>query len=119
MTPSTALSKDSSEAVYNKLSQIESTLMSPYCPGLLLRDCPSPAATELKEEIRTELSHGKSVQEIEDALFARFGEAKLRSAPPMRGVGLLAWVVPLGVFLIGITIVVFRLFRAHGNKKSL
>ena len=35
-------------------------LLSPYCPGRTLADCPSPDAGALREEIRTRIDSGES-----------------------------------------------------------
>jgi len=48
----------------NEFELIENQVLSPYCPGRLLRDCPSSKASELKQSIRTDLSNGKSRNEI-------------------------------------------------------
>ena len=82
---------------------IYSDFMSPYCPGLLLADCPSQAAAELRNEIRAQLEDGLAEREIRGRLETQFGE-KLLAAPHARGLGLVAWVVPflaVGVGLVG------------------
>lgn len=73
-------------------------LMSPFCPGRTLADCPSPQAAELRDYIRLRLDSGATRSEIVDELYATYGDVIL-GAPRARGFGLLAWIVP-GVFLL-------------------
>jgi cytochrome c-type biogenesis protein CcmH len=60
--------------------RIFSSVMSPYCPGKLLADCTSPAAGELRAEIRSRLAAGEPPDAIERELYARFGDS-IRAVP--------------------------------------
>ncbi len=71
-------------------------LMSPFCPGLLLADCQSSAAAELRAEIRDRLEAGESRVEVVDDLVLRFGPG-VRGQPEPRGFAVLLWIVPLGL----------------------
>jgi cytochrome c-type biogenesis protein CcmH len=73
-------------------------LMSPFCPGRTLADCPSPQAAQLRDHIRARLDSGATRAEVVDELYATYGDTIL-GAPRARGLGLLAWIVP-GVFLL-------------------
>lgn len=73
-----------------------SQLMSPYCPGLLLADCPSQDAFDLRAEIRARLAAGETPAQVEEALYARFGES-IRATPEPRSWGLLLWAAPFVV----------------------
>jgi cytochrome c-type biogenesis protein CcmH len=75
--------------------------MSPYCPGLLLADCSSGAAITLREEIRAALAAGTSEAEVRAQVERRFGE-RILAAPPRRGFGLVAWLVPYLALAIGV-----------------
>ena len=83
--------------------------MSPYCPGLTLIDCPSTKAARLREWIAAQEQAGRSRQEVEDELFLRFGE-KILQAPPPKGFGLLAYLIPGTLLFLG-GAVVFALLR--------
>jgi len=91
-----------SPALANDPSQDAATiareLMSPFCPGLLLADCQSSGAHDLRAEIRSRLEAGETSRDIVDDLAARYG-ASIRGEPAMEGVGMLAWGLPpaLGV----------------------
>lgn len=75
--------------------------MSPWCPGLLLSDCRSSAAVDLRDEVRRDLQAGASEAEVRARIEARFGE-KLLAAPHARGFGLVAWVTPFAMVALGL-----------------
>lgn len=86
-------------------------LMSPFCPGRTLADCPSPDAAHLRRQIEARLAAGESAETIVTAFTHQYGEALL-AAPPRRGWGMVAWVVPgLAVFAAGALLVLW--LRAH------
>jgi cytochrome c-type biogenesis protein CcmH len=89
-------------------------LMSPYCPGRTLSDCPSPQADELRLWILEQARAGATREEVEAELFRSFGD-QLRQAPRAEGFGLLAYAVP-GVFLLagGVLLAAF-LRRSRGS----
>ena len=76
--------------------RIFSELMSPYCPGLMLADCPSPDAFELRAEIRARLVAGETPAQVKADLYARFGD-RIRATPEPREWGLLLWTAPFVV----------------------
>ncbi|MCB0333496.1 MAG: hypothetical protein KDD55_08345, partial [Bdellovibrionales bacterium] len=53
--PQTPLSH---EEVEHRAFEVEGYLLSPFCPGRLLRDCPSSGAHDLKIEIREAVATG-------------------------------------------------------------
>ncbi len=55
------------------LQELSNDLMSPYCPGRTIASCPSQQARKLEDHILAEAKAGKSRDEIEQALVARFG----------------------------------------------
>jgi cytochrome c-type biogenesis protein CcmH/NrfF len=81
-------------------SELERELMSPYCPGSSLVECPSPAATELRLWIRAQEAAGVPRASVEARLFEEFGD-KLLHAPRAEGWGLWAYLVPGAVLLGG------------------
>ena len=68
-------------------------IMSPFCPGLTLAACPSPAAAELRIEIGQRFRQGEAREAILQDLVSRYGDHIL-GTPPASGVGLLVWIVP-------------------------
>lgn len=85
--------------------EIESDLLSPFCPGRLLRDCPSTATRNLKEDIKTKILEGKTAEAVKEELIEKYGE-DLRAAPPKSGIGLLAWYLPVVFLLLGLLLLV-------------
>ena len=101
--------------------QLAHDIMSPYCPGLSLSDCPSPNAAQLREWIIEQEAAGASREAVEEQLLARFGD-QLLQAPRPEGAGLFAYAIPLGIFLLGAVGVGLMLFRrsagAAGGETS-
>lgn len=60
IAPSLALSIELDPNFNKQAHQIFYQTLSPFCPGRLLSDCPSTAATELKDKIRIKLNAGES-----------------------------------------------------------
>ncbi len=103
-------------AVEEKLREVNANVLSPYCPGRLLQDCPSGAAGDLKDEIREMLKEGKSVEEVYDELYLRFGDS-VKAAPDSSGFGMLAWLGPFIFLAIGLLVYYFWV-RAHQDRES-
>ncbi len=85
-------------------------LMSPFCPGRTLADCPSPQAEQLRLWILMQEAAGRSHDDVEAELLERFGD-DIRAAPRAEGFGLTAYAVPVLVFLAGGAIVALFLRR--------
>ena len=75
-------------------------LMSPYCPGRPLADCPSPQAQTLRMWLIVQEAAGRPRAEVEAEVVARYGESVL-SAPKAEGSGLAAYVLPALAFVAG------------------
>lgn len=91
--------------------ELSDELMSPYCPGRALSECPSSAAEELRLWIIQQENSGMSRESVESALLTRYGDILLQT-PKAEGVGLIAYVVPGGLFVvIGLVGLVFILRR--------
>lgn len=75
-------------------------LMSPYCPGRTLAECPSGKADTLRAWLQAQETSGRGKDEVEAELVARFG-VQILSAPPPEGFGLAAYFVPVLAFVAG------------------
>jgi cytochrome c-type biogenesis protein CcmH len=75
-------------------------LMSPFCPGRTLADCPSEKAEELRSWIVDQEAVGRSAEEVHAEVLAAFGDV-VRQAPVPTGLGLAAYVIPILLFLAG------------------
>ena len=83
-------------------------VMSPFCPGQKLAECPSPNASALREWIIDQERAGVSKAEVERQLLARWGD-QLLQAPRAEGFGLFAYAVPIGAMLAGGVLVALAL----------
>ncbi len=75
-------------------------LLSPYCPGRLLSDCPSPQAQTLRMWLIVQEAAGRPRAEVEAEVVARYGESVL-GAPRAEGIGIAAYVMPAVAVLAG------------------
>jgi cytochrome c-type biogenesis protein CcmH len=81
-------------------NDISAQIMSPYCPGVTLHDCPSDSATALRTRIADMAADGMTRSEIMAELVDEFGPT-IRAAPATTGTGLLAWILPAVAILVG------------------
>ena len=79
--------------VEREAARVTGSVMSPFCPGRLIADCPSPAAIEMREQIRQRIAAGETAEGIQAELLETYGEY-VRAAPTGSGFDLAAWVVP-------------------------
>ena len=86
------------------MSEIESQLMCPTCQSRLDLSH-SPAADRIRAFVEKKRLEGWTAQQVKDALVADFGPSVL-AAPPAAGIGLVAWLVPIGAVLVGVGIVI-------------
>ena len=80
-------------------ADLEAELVCPTCKTTLDQSN-APVAQRMKHFIRERIAAGDSEEEIKDALVAQFGENVL-ATPSKSGFGLLAWLLPLGVLVVG------------------
>jgi cytochrome c-type biogenesis protein CcmH len=91
--------------------------LSPFCPGRLLRDCPSGEATLLKDKIRQRIVAGESPEEIQESIYAEYGD-EVRAAPPSTGFGIFAWVTPFLFLLVGFAFTIVWLRSKRSEPES-
>jgi len=80
------------------LGELEGEVMCPVC-GTTLDQSDSPAAQQIDRLIVSRIAAGDTKNEIKNRLVAEYGEAIL-AAPRRRGLGLLAWWLPLGGIVV-------------------
>jgi cytochrome c-type biogenesis protein CcmH len=88
------------QAVDTKASELYDEVMSPFCPGRTLANCPSPQAAQLREQIKQRLAAGSTDEQIKEELYEAYGEVVL-GAPRKEGFGLLAYILPALFILLG------------------
>lgn len=88
-----ALSNPAIAAPQDVANDISQHIMSPFCPGVTLHDCPSDSAVALRDRITGLAEEGFSRSQIMDQLIAEYGNS-IRAEPPRSGSGLVAWLLP-------------------------
>jgi cytochrome c-type biogenesis protein CcmH len=109
------VSAQSPEDLANDISQ---KIMSPFCPGVTLHDCPSQSALEMRDRIEGYARSGMSEDAIMDRLEAEYGAA-IRAEPSSEGAGLVAWILPgLGAIAGGaLAVIVVRRWSARSPQR--
>jgi cytochrome c-type biogenesis protein CcmH len=104
----------SPEDLANDISQ---KIMSPYCPGVTLHDCPSQSALDLRDDIEDYARSGMDEAAIMERLERDFGPS-IRAEPSSEGAGAIAWILPLILVLAG-GIVAWWLVRHWTARREL
>lgn len=81
-------------------AELAKQVMSPFCPGLALSECPSPQAEQLRQWIIAQEQAGAGRAETEQRLYEVWGD-QLRHSPRAQGIGILAYAVPGAAILLG------------------
>ncbi len=102
-----AAQEDPEIALARSAHELSRELMSPYCPGRTLADCPSPDAGAVREEIRVALRAGEPVDSIRKRIEARFGAVVV--GVPTTALG---WLIPILGLAAGAGVLVLVLRRA-------
>jgi len=116
--PTPSLIAQAGESVDRDARIIFETVLSPYCPGRTISNCPSPQADVLRNEIKDKLASGQAPADIKDELYETFGD-ELRTVPRARGIGLLAWVVPGIAFLTGGSAIALWMLRTSASRSAV
>jgi cytochrome c-type biogenesis protein CcmH/NrfF len=79
------------------------------CQGQSIADSDAPIAGAMRNEVRKRIAKGESPDAVRQWLISRYGDW-VSFEPPMRGSGLLLWILPLLLLLIaaGFARTVFR-----------
>jgi cytochrome c-type biogenesis protein CcmH/NrfF len=81
-------------------NSISEQVMSPFCPGVTLHDCPSDNAIQLRSQIAAWAARGWSAQRIMAKLVAEYGP-DIRAVPSDRGAFRLVWLLPAIALVLG------------------
>ena len=101
-SPATAqpVSDSEAEPTPRWATEVTRELMSPFCPGVTIAECPSGQAKSLAAWIVVQADSGRSKDEVLETLYERYGD-QVRAAPRAQGFGLAAYAVPIVVFVFG------------------
>jgi cytochrome c-type biogenesis protein CcmH len=83
-----------------RLKRLEAELRCLVCQNQTLADSNAPLAEDLRREVRTLATSGKSDAEIKEYLVARYGDFVLYKPPVQRNTWLL-WLGPFALLLCG------------------
>jgi len=83
------------QAIDTKAQELYDEVMSPFCPGRLLANCPSSQAADLRDRIREQLAAGEAKEDVIDGLYAIWGEEVLGARR-----NAIAWLVPVAVIAL-------------------
>jgi cytochrome c-type biogenesis protein CcmH len=84
--------------------EVAGLLRCPVCQGLSVADSPSLMATNMKQQVRELLARGYTEEQILSYFEQSYGGFVLLK-PKFRGPGILVWLLPLFVLLLGALIV--------------
>lgn len=105
-------------ALERQARQLETQLVAPCCWTQQVSVHQSPAAEEIRRDIRRQLAAGRTPQEILDAYVAAYGE-RILAQPPARGFTRALYVLPVVLFIAsaaGLVVLVRRL--AQGARAT-
>ncbi len=95
-------------------------LRSPWCPGFMLEVCPSPDASAFRDTLRMMAHQGVESDSLVEWALARHGE-EWRAMPRAQGTGLLAWIIPPVILVLGaglVVVVLRRLRKGSGGYRA-
>lgn len=102
-----------SAAPQDDANYISENIMSPFCPGVTLHDCPSDSAVALRDRITAMAESGMTRTQIMAALIDEYGET-IR-VEPTGGSGVIAWVLPAIAGLAG-AFIAWRFMRGWARR---
>jgi len=99
------------------LNELEGEVMCPVC-GTTLDQSSSPAAQQIKRVIASRIAAGDTKSQIKNQLVAEYGDAIL-AAPEHKGLGLLAWWLPIAGIIAAAVIVGAGAWRWSRRREPL
>lgn len=84
----------------DEVNEIARNLFCPICENTPLDACPTQACQDWREEIRVQLSEGRTRAEIEQYFVERHG-ARVLAQPRFEGFTILVWLLPILAVLLG------------------
>lgn len=89
----------------DRIASLSTRLMSPFCPGLTIHDCPTQESEELRTQMIEWAEMGWSNERIVERLRSQYGPSI--EAIPRDGNAYLVWAIPGLALLAGIAIAYF------------
>lgn len=98
------------EAVGALVADIGSKLRCPVCQGVAISDSPAGMAVKMRGQVKDLVTKGYNEEQILTYFERSYGEF-VRLEPPMKGLNLLVWLLPVVVLLVGAGLVVMKARR--------
>lgn len=100
-------------------TDMSAEIMSPFCPGVTLHECPSAEALRLRDRIETWFRDGMTRDQVLDRLETEYGSG-IRATPSGKGFGLVAWLVVAGAVLAALATgsLLLRKWLRRGEETS-
>jgi cytochrome c-type biogenesis protein CcmH len=102
---------ESQRQSYIKLTE---ELRCPVCQNQNIADSDAGMAGDFRDEVASMIQQGQSEQQIIDFMVQRYGDF-ITYNPPMRMDTIVLWALPLLIFLVAISLLVFNIRK---NQKS-
>ncbi len=103
-------SADDNAALDKRLDHVAQQLRCLVCQNQSIADSHAQLALDLKKEARTQLSQGRSEQEVIDFMVQRYGDFVLYK-PPFNAATLLLWLGPFALLAAGLATLLVNLRR--------
>jgi len=100
----------SDDAVGALVADIGSKLRCPVCQGVAISDSPASMAVNMRGQVKDLVIKGYNEEQILTYFERSYGEF-VRLEPPMRGLNLLVWMLPVAALLAGAGLVVMKARR--------
>jgi cytochrome c-type biogenesis protein CcmH len=100
----------SADAVGALVADIGSKLRCPVCQGVAISDSPAGMAVKMRGQVKDLVTKGYNEEQILTYFERSYGEF-VRLEPPMRGLNLLVWLLPVVVLLAGAGLVIMKARR--------
>ena len=91
-------------------TELSHEIMSPFCPGVTLHECPSAEALQLRDRIEDWFAAGLSRDDILARLASEYGDG-IRATPAAEGAGLGAWLMIAAAVVVALATAVLLIRR--------
>ncbi|HEY7419483.1 MAG TPA: cytochrome c-type biogenesis protein CcmH [Ktedonobacteraceae bacterium] len=108
----TGLFSARNQTLDQRVQAVASQLKCPVCQNESVASSPNWMAQQMRNTIRQQLQEGKSEQDIIQYFQQRYGDSIVWT-PQWQGVGMLAWLVPIVLLLLGLLLVYFTVRDWH------
>ncbi len=106
-----------SDTVEDQVTDIAGELLCPVCQGQSVAESNSQLAQDMRATIRKKLKEGESKEEIISYFRASYGDTILGS-PPLKGINLFLWLLPVISLSIGV-IIIFRVLQTYKKPSDV